>query len=410
MLGILRRLIASVVRGRPAGRAAPGEAQAVLKRALALHESGRFGDAVDAYRRALALDGKLPDAHEFLGRALASAGEYPAALASLEAALREKPDSVHAHCVRGFALLALGDYLGGWPEYEWRWYREDMQTIRGMFRQPWWDGSAIDGRTLLLFTEQGFGDAIQFIRFAPLVASVSGARIALDCHPPLRQLFARAPGVAEVLESDAEIPRYELCFPVMSVPRLLGIARHDVPRAIPYLWASDEHAAKWRDRVRCGHGLRVGIAWATYSSLGNAPRKSVPLEALAPLAGVRGVSFYSLQKDAREPAPPGLELIDLSAGLSDFSETAGLIANLDLVISVDTAVAHLAGALGKPTWTLLRQVSDWRWQGQGTQSLWYPTMRLFRQEREGDWRGVVQQVVLALREQVALRVARAASD
>ena len=400
MFGSIRQLIASL-RGRAPGPASPSPAEEVFRRGVALHESGRFRDAVDAYRRALALDEALPDAQEFLGRALAAAGDYAAALPPLETALRQKPDSVHAHCARGFALLALGDYLAGWPEYEWRWQQESMQTIRGMFRQQWWDGSAIRGRTLLLFSEQGFGDAIQFIRFAPLVASMSGARIALDCHPPLRRLFAGAPGVTEVLEGDAQIPRYDLCFPLMSLPRLLRVSAQDVPREVPYLRAADEDTARWRDDVRSARGLRVGIAWASNPGAGYAWRKSIPLEALAPLASVAGVSFYSLQKDAGERPPPGLQLIDLTAQLGDFSATAGLIANLDLVISVDTAVAHLAGAMGKPTWTLLREIPDWRWQGQGAQSLWYPSMRLFRQEREGDWRGVVQQVVRALQEQVA---------
>jgi tetratricopeptide (TPR) repeat protein len=403
MFAIIRQLIESVLRGPAADGAPVSVAEGALRRGLTFHESGRFGDAIDAYRRALALDGALPDAHEFLGRALVAAGEYAAAMAPLERALRDTPSSVHAHCARGFALLAMGDYLAGWPEYEWRWQRDEMQTIRGMFRQPWWNGASIDGKTLLLFAEQGFGDAIQFVRFAPVVASLSGARIALDCHPPLRRLFARVQGVAEVLESDGEIPRYELCFPLMSLPLLLRATTRDIPRDVPYLRASAEHAAKWQGHVRSDNGMRVGVVWASNPTMGSGWRKSLPLETLAPLASVPGVSFYSLQNDAGERASAGFELIDLTAQLTDFSETAGLIANLDLVISVDTAVAHLAGAMGKPTWLLLRQIADWRWQGQGSRSLWYPTMRVFRQEREGDWPSVVRQVELALREEAARR-------
>jgi hypothetical protein len=403
MLGFLRRLIRAVSTAPPAAGQGEPEAAVALRRGVALHETGRLRDAADAYRRALALDGALPGAREFLGRALASAGDYAAALPELEAAIRENPRSVHAHCVRGFALLATGDYLGGWAEYEWRWAHPDMQTIRNMFRQEWWNGSDLRGRTLLLFTEQGFGDAIQFIRFAPLLAATTGARIAVDCQPALRNLFAGVAGVAEVLQNDADIPRYDLCFPLMSAPRLLRITAQDVPRNVPYLRAPAEQTARWRSATASAGGLRVGLVWASNPAVIYASHKSVPAEALAPLGEVQGVSFFSLQKDASGEVPPGLQLIDLTAGLGDFSDTAGLIANLDLVISVDTSVAHLAGAMGKPTWTLLRRVPDWRWQGRGEQSLWYPTMRLFRQQREGDWNGVVQQVARALRDLVCRR-------
>ena len=379
MPGILERLIKAISRTDP---------QSALKRGVALYQAEHFTEAVKALRQAL----PLPNAHEFLGRALAATGDYNAAIPALDVALRENPGSVHAHLVRGFCLLATGDYGAGWPEYDWRWHRPEMQAIRNLFKQEWWDGSAIQGRTLLLFAEQGLGDAIQSIRFAPALATATGARIAVDCHPPLKGLFSRVPGVAEVLASDDDIPRYDLCFPLMSVPRVLGTTLQSIPNG-PYLRASEEHAAKWRGIMPRTTERRVGLCWASQTSAGFARRKSVALQTLAPLLRVPGVAFYSLQLGAEQHA----SVIDLTSHIEDFSDTAGLIANLDLVISIDTSVAHLAGAMGKPTWALLRKVPDWRWEGQGAHSRWYPTMRLFRQAREGDWASLMPEVGEALR-------------
>lgn len=401
---MLRSLLRSLfTTPAPAEARAPSAAEE-LQRGLGLHNAGRFPDAADAYRAALALDPALPAAHELLGRALASAGDYRGALSALDAAIRENPGSVQAHCTRGLALLALGDYAAAWPEYEWRWHREEMQHMRGMFKQAWWKGENIRGRKLLVFAEQGFGDAIQFVRFVPALAARSGARIALDCHPPLKALFAAVPGVAEVIASDAEIPRYDLCLPLMSAPGVLGITAATLPREVPYLRAPEAHAARWRDIVGAGRGLKVGLAWSSDPGAANASMKSVPLPLLAPLADVPGVTFHSVVPGALAGSVPagGMKISDHSARLTDFSETAGLVASMDLVISVDTAVAHLAGAMGKPLWVLLRHVPDWRWEAAGEASRWYPTARLFRQASEGDWQSALAPLPGALRE---LRVA-----
>ncbi|MGQ0654875.1 MAG: tetratricopeptide repeat protein [Betaproteobacteria bacterium] len=393
---MLRALIKSMF---SAGAEAPAASAAeALQAGLALHNQGRFHDAAEAYRRALALDAALPAAAELLGRALASAGEHGPALSALDAALRENPGSVQAHCSRALALLALGDYAAAWPEYEWRWQREDMQTIRAMFSRPWWQGEAIRGRTLLVFAEQGFGDALQFVRFVPLLAQASGARIALDCHAPLKALLSRVSGVAEVLQGDDEIPRYDLCFPLMSVPGALGTTRQTLPRA-PYLAASPERAARWREILAAvsspARGIQVGLAWSSDPGAANASAKSVPLPLLAPLADIAGLSFHSLVPGALAGAAPagGMRITDHSARLKDFAETAGLVANLDLVISVDTAAAHLAAAMGKPTWLMLRSAPDWRWQSDD----WYPAARRFQQAAEGDWQSVVAPLAAALR-------------
>jgi tetratricopeptide (TPR) repeat protein len=324
---------------------------------------------------------------------LQSHGDRAGALVALDDALKADPDSVEAHCNRALLLLATGDYPRGWQEFEWRWRRSELQTIRDLFAREWWSGGSLAGRTILLFAEQGYGDAIQFARYAPLVARM-GARVVLDCHPPLQALFRNVEGVSAVLASDAEIADYELCAPLMSLPRLLGTSLATIPADIPYLRAAPEAASRWRERMG-GAGVRVGLVWASNPSTGHAWQKSLPPEALAPLTRVRGTTFYSLQTDLAPLSAAeacGFPVVDLSAELGDFSATAALIANLDLVISVDTAVAHLAGAMGKAVWTLLPQVADWRWEADARRSPWYPSMRLFRQRREGDWESVVEEV------------------
>lgn len=367
----------------------------------ALQSEERHEEAAAMYRQAIALDPTHSEAREHLGYALALLGDRSGALMAFDGALRIKPESANAHVNRGLVLLSIGDYGRGWEEFEWRWRRPELQTIRKMFPQLWWDGSDLSGKTILLFAEQGFGDAIQFVRYVPII-SRAGARVIVDCHPPLKDLFRLTAGVAQVLEDDADIARHELCRPLMSVPRLLGTTLDSIPAEVPYLKPSAHHVEKWREKVLPSSGtLRVGLVWASNPSTGYAWHKSVSPDAFAVLGGIAGVSFYSLQTGLASGQsvhlPRSLHIVDLTEELRDFSDTAGLISNLDLVISVDTAVAHLAGALGKPVWTLLPRNADWRWGIEGERSPWYPTMRLFRQPAGGDWNGVVAQVAVALR-------------
>jgi len=373
-----------------------------MSQAHALHSEGRHEETASACREVVALDPAHAEAHELLGCCLELLGDRAGAISAFDSALRINPEFVSAHCNRGLVLLSMGDYTRGWEEFEWRWKRPELQTLRTMFSREWWDGSDLSGRTILLFAEQGFGDAIQFIRYAPIVAG-TGARVVVDCHPPLKALFRQVAGVAKVLENDAEIERYDLCCPLMSLPRLLGTTLNTVPDDVPYLVASAECVRKWREKaVSAVKTLRVGLVWASNPDTGYAWHKSMPLDMFAPLAQIAGVTFYSLQTGLPSghaaQLSPGLDLVDLTGGLDDFSETAGLISNLDLIISVDTAVAHLAGALGNTVWTLLPRHADWRWRIEGHDSPWYPTMRLFRQRVEGDWSEVVEQLVTALRE------------
>jgi len=368
---------------------------------LYLHSEGRHEEAAAACRELIALNPLDVRAHEVLGCALASLGDAAGAATAFGSALRIDPAFVHAHCNRGLSLLSLGDYAGGWEEFEWRWKRPELQTLRNMFPGSWWDGSDLSGRTILLFAEQGFGDAIQFVRYASIV-SKAGARVVVDCHPPLKALLRQVRGVTHVLEDDAEIPRYKLYCPLMSLPRLLATRPDSIPADVPYITPTKDCVDHWRGKVApAGETMRIGLVWASNPATGYAWHKSVPLELFAPLGSIDGLRLYSLQTGlpAEHVAqlPPGLQLIDLSDGLRDFSDTAGFISNLDLVISVDTAVAHLAAAMGKTTWTLLPKVADWRWGAQGDATLWYPTMRLFRQQIAGDWSGVIARVGAQLR-------------
>jgi ADP-heptose:LPS heptosyltransferase len=273
------------------------------------------------------------------------------------------------------------------------------------FPQPRWLGErSIVGKTILLYGEQGLGDTIQFSRFVPEVAA-RGARVVLEVQRSLVRLLEHLPGVTEVVAQGDDLPWFDLHCPLPSLPAVLGITLETLP-AKPYLAAAPERAVAWLQRVRAFPSLRVGLVWAGTTSLGADARRSMELATLAPLAEVRGVTFLSLQKDRgtahilRSAAP---RPHDFTPELSDFAETAALVEALDLVISVDTSVAHLAGAMGKPVWVLLRFDADWRWLRGREDSPWYPTARLFKQAAPGDWDSVISCVAAALCERVAQR-------
>jgi hypothetical protein len=302
-----------------------------------------------------------------------------------------------ARFARSMVLLAQGDWLEGWQEYEFRWQASGY--ARPAYPQPEWDGRALDGETVLLYTEQGFGDAIQFVRYAALVAA-RGGRAVVRCPPELERLLRGAPGVAATFTPEKTVP-FDLHGSLLSLPRLLRTTPETVPAQLPYLRADPALVEKWRARVDAGApGQRVGLAWASHSQMPNAPLKSMPPQALEPLRGISGVRYFSLQAGEagrRAAAAAPLRIADLTDGLLDFAETAALIASLDLVISVDTAVAHLAGALGRPVWTVLSFAPDWRWYPDAASSRWYPGMRLYRQPRHGDWAAACAQVAQDLR-------------
>jgi tetratricopeptide (TPR) repeat protein len=378
-----------------------------------LHQ-GRFDEATACYRRAVAFDPDFAGAHNNLGEVLRDQGELDAARASFQRALALVPDFAGAHLNLGIVALKQGGFAEGWREYEWRLRGGDPRLRPRSFVQPQWRGEKLEGRTLLLHAEQGAGDVIQFVRYAA-IAAAGRARVIVEAPRPLVRLLATVDGVAEVIAGGEPLPRFDRHLSVMSAPLAVGTTLETVPGETPYVRADPAAAALWAERLADVGGLKVGLAWAGDPGLHNPEyavvdrRRSIALERLAPLLATPGVSFVSLQKGAAasqlEGIPPRLRPLDCMEDVDDFADTAALIANLDLVITVDTAVAHLAGALAKPVWILSRFDGCWRWLTEREDSPWYPTARLFRQVRPGDWEAVIAKVAAKLAEVAAGRLA-----
>ena len=317
------------------------------------------------------------------------------ALAACERAIALKPEFPVARSNRAMMLLLKGEFAKAWAEYEWRLQRGDIAPPRGL-SQPQWKGEDPAGLAILIHAEQGVGDSIHFIRYAPLLAA-RGARVIVECQPELVALFRTVEGVERVLAAGETLPAFDRHVPMMSLPFAFHTTLDAIPARVPYLRADETRVKAWAERVaREGGRMKVGVAWAGKPSHKDDHLRSLRLSAFAPLAEAKGVSFYSLQKSeaaaqAKDP-PPGMALIDLTDEIKDFADTAALLVNLDLVIAVDTAVIHLGGALARPVWTLLHFVPDWRWMLDREDSPWYPTMRLFRQPAPGDWPAVLHRV------------------
>ncbi|HYD71398.1 DUF5672 family protein [Azospirillum sp.] len=361
---------------------------------------GDFRRADALARRALALAPGNADNLINAGLVSHSLRRLDEARAWDERALRLDPGSHVARFNLSMTLLALGDFARGWPLYEARWR---MEGAAFPDHAPAWDGSPPAGRTILLTGEQGHGDTLHFARYAPLLAA-AGARVVLHVQPGLKRLLALMHGVAAVAGFDEPPPPADACAPLMSVPGLVGTRLDTVPAA-PYLRAAEADRPAWRDRLKGERRLKVGLVWAGEPRAGDFKagavdrRRSLPLAALAPLAAVPGVAFYSLQKGeaARQTPPPGLDLVDWMDAVGDFADTAALVEQLDLVITVDTSMCHLAGGLGRPVWVLSRFDACWRWLDNREDSPWYPTMRLFHQDAPGAWGPVVERVAAELR-------------
>jgi hypothetical protein len=366
----------------------------------ALRDQGQLSEAIAAFRDAIALNPNLAEVHNNLAMALGDQGRLDEAIIAHREAIAIKPSFAKAHYNLGMALLTRGEFEQGWKEYEWRWKCKGVPLLLKNFSQPQWDGSPLNGRTILLHTEQGLGDAIKFIRYVPLVAE-RGGKIVIVCFPELQKLFRSMPGNWRIVSPAQPFPVFDVHSPLLSLPRVLGTTLSNIPSAVPYLSGDAEKVRSWQHRL-ASHSpkLNVGLVWAGRPTQRNDRNRSVKLATFAPLGRIPGVRFFSLQKgeaasQTKAPSTP-LELIDWTQELNDFEDTAALIANLDLVISVDTAVAHLAGAMGKPIWTLLSSVPGWHWLLEREDSPWYPSMRLFRQTTRGDWDSVITRVAEAL--------------
>ena len=365
----------------------PGYADAQFNLGNAYSKGDLLEQAVACYQASLRLRPDYPPAWLNMGNALRSLGRIPEALECYRRVPNDAVDVAEARWNRAIALLLSGDYASGWGEYECRWTLERTKPRLRKFLHPAWDGSNIPGRTILLHAEQGFGDTIQFIRYAPLVAA-RGARVIVECQPELVKLIGDMNGIERVVPAGETLADFDLHLPLLSLPRIFRTTLDTVPAAMPYLRADPTLASRWTKKLSLGRKKRfkVGLVWAGGTS---DPKRDCSLAMLGALVTAPDTVFVSLQKgDAAGQAvhpPAKMALLDLGPALNDFADTAALISQLDLVISVDTAVAHLAGALGKPVWTLLRFAPDWRWLLGRDNSVWYPAMRLYRQHAPGDW-------------------------
>jgi tetratricopeptide (TPR) repeat protein len=421
---------------------APDLAQAHCNRANVLRETRHWQDALAGYDRAIALQPDYVNAYNNRGKVLMELGEFQKALASYDAAIAYKPDFADGHYNRAILLgkigrphqalaiydraiaikpdltaayfnralirLLLGDFDKGWADYEWRWKNERIALAKQkrQFRQARWTGDeALTGTTILVYSEQGLGDALQFCRYVPMLAAL-GANVVFEVQKPLVDLARGLEGATNVVAQGDALPPFEFHCALMSLPLAFRTNAATIPARVPYLRADAVRIATWGHRMKQGRKLRVGLVWSSgvrpnEPHLADLNLRNVPLTNFAEVLKNPDVDFYSLQKG--QPAeselaqtntgnPPDLPIINMTDLLRDFSETAALVEHLDLVISVDTATAHLAGALGKPVWILAGVNACWRWLQDRSDSPWYPTARLYRQKKIGDWGEVIHRV------------------
>ncbi len=369
----------------------PAQPQANHNYASIARDPSAMEAAVEGYRRRTAEHPRDADAFKDLGNVYREMGRLDEALASYDRALSLAPGFAEARLSRAFVLLRKGEYARGWEDYEWR-LRMPAQG-GGRFPQPMWDGRAMPQGTLLLHAEQGLGDTLQFARYGELAAARCG-RVVLECQKELKDLLSPLPGYSRVLAQGEPLPPFDAHLPLMSLGRVMQTSLDSVPWSGPYVHAPAQRAALWRAELPPAAGkLRIGLVWAGAPGHWDDRNRSIRLEMLAPLATVAGASFFSLQKGApaeQAGSPPaGMELVDLSARIRDFSDTAAIISALDVVVSVDTSVAHLAGAMGAKIWVLVPFCADWRYPAGRRDNPWYPTMRVFGQPSDGDWAGAI---------------------
>jgi tetratricopeptide (TPR) repeat protein len=416
----------------------PGYAKAHNNLGRVLTLQGRLEEALACYLRALQLDPDQPEANQnyaavsndpaareiairgflrqisvdptdaraFLNLAniFAGSGRHSEAFANLGRAIAIDPNNAEAHYSRAMLLLTMGDYAEGWKEYEWRWRVNNRYSAPARrFPDPFWDGRRVAG-PVLMHGELPFGESLQFVRYARLAAERSDGVI-FECAAPLKSLLRNVSGVRQTVAPGEAVPPFSAHISLFSLPRIFGTTLQNMPWQGPYILPDPAKSAAWRrilDAPPRGRGrYRIGIVWTGNPYNVNNRDRSIPPALLAPLADVPDVALFGLQKDAMAPEfgtpPAALRLTDITSQLLDFSDTAAFVDCLDLVITIDTAMAHLAGAMGKPVWVLLNQVPDWRFHLERSDNPWYPSMRLFRQAREGQWNEVIQRVAAELR-------------
>jgi tetratricopeptide (TPR) repeat protein len=370
----------------------PEQVEVLYNRGVALQESQRFADAIDSYNRALAVRPHQAEALCNRGVALQELQRFADALESYNQALAARPDYAEAQWNKALLLLLNGSFAEGWSGYEAR--RRMANWAPRRLEGAEWSGDYLTGKRLLLYAEQGLGDTIQFARYVPFAAA-RGARVILEVQPPLKSLLAGLSGVDVILTKGDPLPPFDLHCPLLSLPLLFRTTRETIPAEVPYIHAATDRCHAWRRRLPRDAAV-VGLVWSGNPESSKDRQRSIPFEKFAPLLAVPGVQFVSLQKDVRRTDARTLreqkKVIDLGADLQDFSDTAAVISQLDMVVTVDTAVAHLAGAMGKPVWVLLPYVPDFRWLLDCSDSPWYPSARLFRKSKVSDWDEVISRV------------------
>jgi tetratricopeptide (TPR) repeat protein len=379
----------------------PNYANAHNNLGVAFREKRKTDEAKVCFRKAIRLNPNHADAFNNLGSISNTNRQLDESIKYYQTAIRLDPKHADAHYGLALSLLSLGNFKDGFKEHEWRWKSRDFLKYNcfhrpGDFSQPILSGIDIAGLTVMIYAEQGFGDTVQFIRYAPLVAQ-RGAKVIIECHKELASLLQTTEGVAQVIVQGEPIPDFDIHCPLLTLPSVFDTSVENIPARIPYISVNSMLVQKWRDKMRHDKSkLKVGLVWHGNPKHKNDRNRSIPFTCFSHLAKFTDITFYSLQKgEASEQTknlPAGMRLRDLTEEIDDFSDTAALIENLDLTISVDTSVAHLAGALGRPVWTLIPSDPDWRWMLNREDTPWYPAMRLFRQLSPGDWASVIAKV------------------
>jgi tetratricopeptide (TPR) repeat protein len=398
----LRRLGEAVLAYQQAIAIQPDYQWAYTNLAAVLMDLGDAPAAVAACERAVAIQPDMETAYFNLGSAYKALCRLPEAAAAFRRAIALRDGFVEAHFTLGQTLLLQGELLAGWAEYEWRWKLTDyawLYQAYGAFTQPYWAGQPLAGQTILVYCEQGLGDAIQFVRYIPMLQA-QGAAVVLAVHPPLRQLFAGLANVTVINLGDRALPAFDVHCPLLSLPRLFGTTLETIPATVPYLRAPPAACAVWKGRLARDR-LRVGVVWAGNPTQTGDRLRSPRLAAVMALFDIPDITFVSLQlgpgrDDLRAHRLPA-HVHDLGAEITDFTDTAAIMQELDLVISSCTAPLHLAGALGVPVWAMLPFSPHFPWLLDRPDSVWYPTARLYRQEHAAsDWSGVISRIAADL--------------
>ncbi len=380
----------------------PDLAEAHFNLGVIHQNQGHAEQAIDCYQSAIRAKPDYAEAISNLGTVLKSQGKLDEAMDCYERALAIRDDLAEGHRNRALLRLMLGNFAAGWEEYEWRWRVKG--AARPPFAQPRWQGQPLAGRAVLLRAEQGLGDEIQFVRYAPLVKQRSAGEVLLECPRAMHALLRTAAGIDRLVTAESRGEAFDGYLPLLSLPAVFGTRLESIPAEIPYLFAEPARIEHWRRQLAAPAAFNVGIAWQGNPGYPGDATRSIPLEHFAPLARLAGVQLFGLQKGPGHEQVATLAdrmpLVDLAATLDEngdaFVDTAAVMMSLDLVITSDTAIAHLAGALGVRVWVALQQVPEWRWLLDRDDSPWYPTMRLFRQTRFGDWTDVFARIAAEL--------------